>query len=192
MTPEDIYEIYQAYHVPRKVVKHMVKVARFAEKLCNKFTKRGHKIDRDSVVKAALLHDIARIADFRELRLKTLKQPVTSKDLGTWIDLTEKYSAPGHEEAAAKILRKRGHNKIAKLIKKHDFSSVGELDTWEEKILYYADKRIEGTRKVSLKKRFRKGRKRNMRPGESIKRIEKIENKVYDLEKEIFNALASR
>ena len=48
---------------------------------------------------------------------------------------------------------------IANLVKKHDFFAIDNLNTWEEKIMYYADKRVDGDNVVSLKKRFKEGNK---------------------------------
>ena len=180
-----IADLYQEYRVPRKVIKHMLKVAQFAAKLCDKFIKKGIEINKDLVIKAALVHDLLRVCDFRELQLRKLKQTVTSKDLETWMDIQEKHGEEGHEQAAAKLLHNLGHRQEANLVRKHDFYKVDELETWEEKLLFYADKKIEGAKIVSLKKRFKKGRERNMRPGDRLSKVETIERKVYELEQEI-------
>ncbi|MBT3865092.1 HDIG domain-containing protein [Candidatus Peregrinibacteria bacterium] len=188
-TPEEIVALYKKYHTPRNVIKHMVKVAKYAKKLTKKLSKKGHKINKKLVEEAALLHDLVRVCDFRELSLKKLKQTVTSEDLKQWLHLREKYKTIGHVKAAAQILNKLGRRKLASLIKKHDFFEVDNLKTWEEKILYYADKRVDGYRMVSLKRRFKKGKKRNLRPGESLRKLQAIEKKVFKLEQEIKQAL---
>lgn len=140
-----IFKIYKKYKTPQNVIFHMVRVAEFAEDLCDKFIKKGYKIDKDAIIQAALLHDIVR---------------TTRKN---------------HAAAAEKILRSKKQPKVATLIGKHCVHKINELSTLEEKILFYADKRIKGTKKVPLKKRF------NF----------KIDDKVFDLEKEI-KKLSSR
>ena len=74
ITSSDIFSLYKEYHVPKHVIKHMLKVAAIAGKLCDKLIKKGEKVDKELVVKAALLHDILRVADFKELDLKRFKQ----------------------------------------------------------------------------------------------------------------------
>ena len=69
----------------------------------------------------------------------------------------------GHIKAIAQILTKRGEDEVANLVTKHGFFEIDNLNTWEEKIMYYADKRVDGEKIVSLEKRFREGRKRNMK-----------------------------
>jgi putative nucleotidyltransferase with HDIG domain len=156
ITSSDIYSLYKEYHVPKHVIKHMLKVAKIAEKLCDNLTKADHKINKELVVKAALLHDLVRVADFSKLDLKRFKQEMRSKDIEKWIELREKHGLEGHVKAGAKILKDLGHNRIANLIAKHGIFSVDELKSWEEKVLYYADKRVVGSRKVRLKTRLRK------------------------------------
>lgn len=154
LTVKKILSLYKKYAVPKRIIKHMAKVAEYALNLCEKFEKKGIKIDKSAVVKAALLHDILRL----------------SKD---------------HEKAMAEVLSKMGFKKIANLVLKHDFYKVGELKTWEEKILYYSDKRVEEDGIVELKERFEKGKARNSKPTDDLKKIKETERKVVALEKEI-------
>jgi len=179
---EYIFSLYKEYHVPQKVVEHMVKVAEFSEKLCNKFIKKGLKINKNLVIQAALLHDLVRISDFRTINLRKLKQKINSKDLEKWIELRKKHQKDGHAQAAYGILSNLGHKHIAKLVLNHALRRIGELKTWEEKILYYADKRVEGGRVVRLKTRLKNIQKR------SAKHIE-MEQEIFKLEREIKKAL---
>ena len=84
----------------------------------------------------------------------------------------------------AQILRKKGEHKLANLIAKHGFFSIWKLKTIEEKILYYADKRVDRDKIVSLKKRFSEGKKRNMSPNDDLEFVKKTEEKVFALERE--------
>jgi len=153
----------------------MIKVAEFAKKLSNKLIKKGHKIDIDLIEQAALVHDILRVCDFHELTLSKLDQTPKAKDIETWLTLREKYGKLGHSKAAAKILRQLKQPAIANLVDKHAIYQVENLKTLEEKILYYADKRIKDDRIVSLRRRFKAFRVRN----------KTAESKVYDLEREL-------
>lgn len=158
MSVKKILSLYKKYAVPEHIIKHMAKVAEYSLNLCEKFEKKGIKIDKSAVVKAALLHDILRLSN-------------------------------DHEKAMAEVLSKMGFKKIANLVLKHDFYKVGELKTWEEKILYYSDKRVEEDGIVELKERFKKGKARNSKPTDDLKKIKETERKVVALEKEINSAL---
>ena len=189
LTAAGILAIYKEYRVPYRVIKHMIKVAEFALKLCDKLEKKSYKIDKDTIIKACLLHDIVRIADFRGLNIKKLDQIISLKVLNTWEKLIRKYKGKSHEEAAKEILNKKGYKKIANIVGNHGFFSIDKLKTLEEKILYYSDKRVEGCKVVRLKTRFKKGSKRNFSPGNnpeiSMEKVKKTEKKVFELEREI-------
>lgn len=182
LTAIEINAIYAAHRVPHKIIKHMLKVAKLAGKLCDKFIKKGYKIDKDLVVNSALLHDIARVVDFKNLNLKNLKQGVRAEDLNTWISLNEQYKEKDHAEAAEEILKKLGHKRIATVVGKHHFRRIDDLKTWEEKLVYYADKRVRGSSIVSLRRKLKK------HDNQSPKTLKIIE-KIYELEKEISSAL---
>lgn len=189
MNAQEIYSIYQKYHVPFSVRNHMIAVANFASKLCDKFIKKGYKIDRDLVIQAALLHDVFRIIDFKQFKLSTINQKIKSDDLFVWIKLKDDFEHLGHEKAIAKVLTKEGYKNIANLILKHSFFEVDNLKTWEEKIVYYADKRVDRATVVSLKKRMVRGGKRNFNPSDDQTKIRQIQEKVLALEREIKVAL---
>ncbi len=99
---------------------------------------------------------------------------------------------PHHEEAMAKFLSSQGKKALANLVKKHGFFSVDELKTWEEKILYYADKRVNHDQIVSLKQRFLEGKKRSSVLNDNSEKVRSTEEKVFGLEQEIVKALGKR
>ncbi|MEK7085852.1 MAG: hypothetical protein AAB953_02450, partial [Patescibacteria group bacterium] len=75
------------------------------------------------------------------------------------------------------------------LIAGHGFFSIWKLKTWEEKILYYADKRVDHDKVVDLKKRFEEGRKRNFTPKDDMELVLKTEKEIEKLEKEFVKIL---
>lgn len=167
----------------------MRKVAKICKFLAEKAEGKGVKINKDLLINAALLHDALRVCDIRNYDPYQIKKTATKDDVHTWNNIREKYHKIGHEKAIAKILKARGETKLAKLILKHDFYSIDKLKTWEEKILYYADKRVDHDKVVSLKKRFEEGKKRNNGPGDDFKKIKEIEQKIVLLEKDLFESL---
>ncbi len=94
-----------------------------------------------------------------------------------------------HEKKMARVMRKKGEKKIADLIAKHGFFSIWKLKTWEEKILYYADKRVDHDKIVNLKKRFEEGKKRNFTSEDDMEFVTKTEKEVEKLEKEFAGIL---
>lgn len=184
-----IKDLYKRYRVPKHVIAHMERVAEFAGSLADKLIKKGFKINIELIKEAALLHDILRVCDFRNLDQKYFWEKVSEEDKKVWDFLRKKYGKIGHEKAAKKILHELGEKELAELVEKHDFWKIEKLKTLEEKILYYADKRVEGNKIVSLKKRFAEGRKRNAMPGEDASKRTKIENQVIKLEKELLSLL---
>lgn len=183
LTVKKIFSLYKKYAIPEHIIKHMAKVAEYALSLCEKFEKKGIKIDKNTVVKAALIHDVLRPCDFREFPSNAPEE---------WVKLRKKYHKKGHEKATSEILNKMGFKKIANLVLKHDFYKIDELKTWEEKILYYSDKRVEKDGIVELKERFKKGRERNFKPTDDLKKIKETEKKIVALEKEINSMLRRR
>lgn len=164
---KDIPNLYREFQVPKHIIKHMEAVAKFAEKIADALIAKGIKINKKDLIHAAKIHDTLR----------------------AWQHLKTKYGKIGHEKALAKILKSRGEKNIANLVAKHGFFSVDQLKSWEEKILYYADKRVEEDKIVSLKTRLNKGKKRNFSPNDDSSKIKATEQKIKALEKELIKTL---
>ncbi len=66
-------------------------------------------------------------------------------------------------------------------------------DTWEEKLLYYADKRVMHDKIVPLKDRLAEGHKRNVflhgSTAQSKINTAKVDPMIYEMEKEIFEKI---
>lgn len=182
MNKAQIHKIYQEFQVPKHIIAHMQGVAHVAKVISEKLKKLGTKVNQENIVTAALLHDVVRYVDFN------LKE----SDPALWRKLHAKYHKIGHEKAMAKILEKRKEKKLAGLIAKHGFFSVWELKTLDEKILYYADKRVDKDKIVSLKIRLKEGKKRNMSADDDAKYVKATEKKIFALERELIALLGER
>jgi len=189
MTKTDIRKIYKEFHVPKHIQMHMKAVADLCENITKKLTKKGEIIDKENLILAALLHDTIRVCDIRIFKPENFPHKTSKEDITKWEELRGIYGKIGHEEAMARILESRNKEVIANLIRKHGFNKIDELKSWEEIILYYADKRVEGTKIVSLKKRFEEGRKRNTGKDTDMGKIAEYEKKVYELESKYFKEL---
>lgn len=182
----EVYKIQKEYRVPGHVLAHIAEVTKVAVILADEFQKKGFKIRKSLVKKGALLHDVLRICDFRTFEPEKFPQKASPEDLKIWQQIRQKYQKIGHAKAMANILRKKGEKALADIVEKHDFLKVDQLKNWEEKIVYYADKRVEQDKVVPLNQRLTEGAKRNRKEKSNLS---KTEEKIFQLEKEIENAI---
>lgn len=104
----------------------MRKVAELTEEILAKIDPKGIKYGRERLTRAAMLHDL----------MRTQKK---------------------HAEATADVLEAEGMEDIAAMVRVHHNAEMhGDADVSEADILFYADKRVEEDRIVSLKERFTK------------------------------------
>jgi uncharacterized protein len=194
MTEKALQLLLKEFHVPEHIRAHMEKVARIAALIGKKLVKKGGKVDLKALEQAARLHDLVKICDFRDIKKEFLQERYTPEDLICWSNIRRKYHHLGHVQAAFEILKQRGEEKIATIVKKHRFSCIIDIDTkeqpitWEEKILYYADKRVQHDRIVSLKQRIDDGRMRYFPDGNIPEDDEKTYRAIIKLEKELCQA----
>jgi hypothetical protein len=135
------------------------------------------------------IHDVVRVVDFKHFP----EDLGTEEDRRIWRELRDRFLGRHHADAAAQILRERGQDFLADCVVCHQYSSIDSSkppDTWEAKLLYYADKRVAHDEVVSLRERLDEGRQRHY-PGLSMtsKELER-EQAVFDLEREIFSNLS--
>ena len=126
-TREECLDILNNNKTPFNVIEHSKAVAEFAEGIVEKLIKNGIKVNKKLVIAAALLHDIER-------------------------------EKKNHVIEGANLLKKLGFPEVAEVVKKHSLYQIEKKEfqphTIEEKIVFYADKRIKGKIATSLKERF--------------------------------------
>lgn len=193
MTDQEIENLLDEYHVPQHIRRHCRAVDEFAQILGEKLIAAGEKIDLRLLHEAALLHDIARVVDFRTFNPKDFASSATEQDISFWQALREKYPSGQHEKAGAEILKNRGEEKVAVLIERHRYLQVlAGFNSWEEKILYYADKRVKHDKNVPLSERLAEGQKRNAPKMIGTDESKKTFKKIYELEEEIFTKVGEK
>lgn len=195
-THKECLAIIEEHHVPPHIVKHSLTAAKLAVFLAQKLKEKGITIDVNLVDKACLLHDIVRICNIKELDFNRFERPVTAEDKAKWQQLRTKYKETPHEYAACDILKDK-FPVLALTIKKHRY--IGILDeeekpnTWEEKLVYYADMRVMHDKIVPLEERLTEAHKRNvfLYDTEAQSKIitAKVDPLIYSLEKEIFDEI---
>ena len=127
-TKEECLKILKEHSVPDNVVAHLKAVHDFSIKICDLLEKRGIHANRDLVAAGALLHDIRKMA-------------------------------PGdHVVEGYELVKFLGFPEVAAVMKKHGLYHLEKEEftprTWEEKIVFYADKRVKGDKIVSVDERF--------------------------------------
>lgn len=148
---------------------HVVAVSNVAVFLANKLKEKGENVNIPLVEAASLLHDI----DKNEL--KRLNLGIT------------KHGEHGHD-----ILVKEGYPEVAAVIKKHTLWTISDNErkpkTWEEKLVFYADK-ITDSEVMTLDERFEKWMKKYSSDKELI-----IKSRPFTetIEKEIFDKIGKK
>jgi putative nucleotidyltransferase with HDIG domain len=132
-TKEESLEILNKNKTPSNVISHCEAVCKVAEDIADKLIAKGIKVNKNLVIAAALLHDVEREKE-------------------------------DHVDEGAKLLKNIGFPEVAEVISKHSLYRIEETlrqpKTYEEKIVFYADKRCVGNKIVSLKERFEDAKRR--------------------------------
>ena len=127
-TKEECFQILKDNNVPDNIIAHSEQVCNVAMKIADLLEKKGTNINRDLAAAGALLHDV------------------------------EKLSPNDHVIEGFEMVKSIGYPEVASVIKKHGLAHMKEEDfipkTWEEKIVFYADKRVKGSKIVSVDERF--------------------------------------
>ena len=130
---EECLDILNKNKTPSNIIEHSKAVCKLAEDIAEKLIKKGFKVNKRLVIAAALLHDIEKGKD-------------------------------NHMIVGAKLLKSMGFPEVSEVAKKHSLYQIENKDvqprTIEEKIIFYADKRVKGNKIVSLEERFEDVKKR--------------------------------
>lgn len=192
-TRAECFELLEQFNTPQHIIKHSLAVAELAVSLARKLNANGETVNIELVEKACLLHDILRICDLERPDYTRFEGGVTKQDLLKWSRIKTEYNQLSHEDAAYKLLKNK-FPALALAVKKHRYTAISKQadkpQTWEEKLVYYADKRVEHNKVLPLKTRLKQGHKRNTPDYETDKRVraktEEIDALIYELEQEIF------
>jgi len=188
MNADQIIKIMDEFCVPKHIRRHCEKVVQVCEFIGRKISEKGDEINMELLIAGAWLHDLVRVCDFTTWNPENFPDKHDEKHRKKWEELRSKYQGKSHEESAYEILSAMGETALANLIKSHKFANIlieNPFTSWEEKILYYADKRVENDKIVDLKKRLEGGAKRNADTEEKKALTLKVWPKIFELEKEI-------
>lgn len=159
-------QLLAKHAIPENIVMHSLAVEKAAVFIAEKLLQAGEKIDVSLVSRAALLHDI--------------DKPLTLA------------SGSGHGLVSKQILEKEGLPEIALIALKHHTYTILQkkpFSNWEEKVVYYSDKRVNHDQIVSLRERFDYLLERYGKEKKEFEKIFSCKSRVEKLEKEIFSKI---
>lgn len=194
-TVDEAHGFMKRYCMPKNIFDHTEKVVKVAMFIASRFKAKDISLNIDLIHRSAMLHDVFRFIDFKDIYSPIGDKP-DEKTLKVWREIIEKYDGLGHPEATYRHF-KAAYPEMATVIRKHAYKSVIaeddlKLNTWEEKILTYSDKRVSHDKIVSIKDRFEEGHTRWKKTHKNIKSdldITLIDSKYFELEKEIMDTI---
>ena len=169
-TQAECSELFIKYNTPKNVIDHSKKVNLVAIFLAKKLAENDVDINIELVDKASLLHDLVRIPE-------QINDP----------ELKTKHHAYINYE-----ILKNDYPEMAEVIREHRFEAIINpelLDTWEKKIVSYADKRVNNDQIVNVDTRIKKGLERWKLSGQEDNLDEVLKN-LKIMEKQIFNKIS--
>ena len=185
-------------HVPVHIVRHAEAVAKLGVFLAERLKDKGIEVDAMLVERACLLHDLFRVCDCPLEDFSWFEQSVTDEDKTRWRRLKAEHGHRRHEDAAHAFLVDK-YPVLAATIRRHRYTAVIDEDdrpeSWEEKLVYYADKRAMHDRIVPLKERLDEAHERSaliQAQAGKPRRVdmeEKVDAEIFRLEEEIFSQI---
>lgn len=149
----------------KRVIDHSKAVSKFSVKLARVFQERGIDIDPQLVEIGGLLHDIGRSKTHTVDHGSIGGEVARSLKLATpLIHIIERHVGGGIPKEEARRLGWPPRNYLP--------------ETWEEKIVCYADKRVEGLRVVSIRRAMRPYVARLGEQHPAIGRIMKLHDEI--------------
>lgn len=139
--------------LPGHIIDHCEAVAAFAMELSERLIAGGRIVRRQALRRAAQIHDLFRFLDFRpggHPDSHTSPQAQYAHE-----GIRARYPGLHHELACAAFLREQGFIVLSSIVAVHGLAFPPSRDaTVEQKLLFYADKRVLLDRVVSLEERF--------------------------------------
>ena len=181
----NIIEIYKKYHLPEHLQMHMLRVAACSSLIIDNWN--GTMIDKESIIRASLLHDMGNMAKISEDEIEDEKFRKIRKEY------IEKYGRNSHKINLI-IAKEEGLRDFEIEIIDKKSSKRGEealnSERYDVKILLYADQRVAPYGVTSLKERLEEVKKRYKNVVSSVWSNEEMANHLIEcslgIEKQIF------
>lgn len=183
---EEIECFWKEAGLPLHIRNHVQTVAEVVMKCTEALHARGIAVRPKAIRAAALLHDLLRYVDFRTLDGDSYFTP-DDETKNTWKTMKETYGTP-HEPAAARYVAEKGFPLIGKILETHRGKKRPGIElptTIEQKVLTYADKRVDLDQIVSLDTRFAELINRHQKDADNPEEMQ-WQHDMRALEKELF------
>ncbi len=152
-TQEAIEQWRKELHLPAHVIRHCEAVAAFCRTLADALRAKGIILRTETLITAAKVHDLFRFVDFRAGVGPSF--PADRDIEKCWAHWKAQYKGLTHESACAEFLRAEKFPILADIVEPHGLRLPSPARTKiEQKILYYADKRVREDTVVTLDERF--------------------------------------
>lgn len=153
---EQILAWQEEVQLPEHVRAHCEIVADFAATCAERLIHSSHVVRLVALRRAAEVHDLFRFLDFRPGGAPGgLPNVVTPALQELWGGIRSRFPGMNHEQACTAFLTQQGYPELGEIVSTHGLSlPLPERRTIEQRILYYADKRVLFDRVVSLEERF--------------------------------------
>ncbi|OGY85606.1 MAG: hypothetical protein A2233_03230 [Candidatus Kerfeldbacteria bacterium RIFOXYA2_FULL_38_24] len=159
-TKAEVMQIWDLYKTPLHVRKHLQQVNRVGVYLAKQLIAVGENVILDLVDRATLLHDTLRVTEWKSLSLEKFPYTPTSAEIAVWTEQRKKYPPHiPHSKINYDIFHEQ-YPEMAMVIFRHDLMNLPLAETWEDKIVNYADRRVEQDQIVSLSERLHQLNKR--------------------------------
>lgn len=136
------------------IAAHCDAVGACAQRLGDLLASRHQLVRRKALLRAGEVHDLLRFLDFRPEGAPP-SIAATPEQETCWARWKERYPGLRHEEACAAFLRAHRHTTLAAIVEPHGLAPSRLPRTRiEQKLLYYADKRVRDDTIVTLDERF--------------------------------------
>lgn len=149
MTISDIYEQYQ---IPPNLQRHQLEVAGVCQVVIDGW--QGKKIDRDLTILTALLHDMGNIIKFKRPFLGEMAERVEH-----WQKVQESFIAKYGDDvkvATMKIAEELRLPRVVRVLQEMELVIAGQtVDSWEARVVEFADMHVKPDGIVSLDERLR-------------------------------------
>ena len=145
--------------LPHHIGKHCDAVAALAKKLGEELLRRGKPVRLMALERAAELHDLLRFIDFKpDVQKKIPHARKEDAETQSHWDRIKKQYPVSHEAACALFMTEQGYPEIGTIIRSHGLHAITDapesIQTIEQKLLFYADKRVKFDTEVSVDERF--------------------------------------
>ncbi|MBI3332381.1 tRNA (adenosine(37)-N6)-threonylcarbamoyltransferase complex ATPase subunit type 1 TsaE [Candidatus Peregrinibacteria bacterium] len=140
--------------LPEHIGRHCDAVGAFALRLAEVLMKQSMIVRKDALARASEVHDLLRFIDFKP-GAGPLDSKLAPEQDRVFSSYRTRYPAMRHEAACAAFLREQGFPELAEIVAVHGLTLPSpERTTTEQKLLFYADKRLMIDRLVTLNQRF--------------------------------------